>query len=95
MSRKKPIAELYDLLTESIDCETKAHKKFLDELIDADDQIRNLLKSDDPLLVLYTKSMDYLEGVYFEEIACYYTAAFRFGVLLGLDVAEYHKEKDK
>ena len=48
---------------------------------------------EEKLLSLYNKAMDSLEGVYSEEIACYYAYAFRCGVLIGMDIAGFFDDK--
>ena len=96
MFTKKPIIEMfYGRLgdTEHIDCNTKEHDEYSTRLVEADEQLSRLLEKDQKLLDLYRQAIDSLEGVYAEEIACYYAAAFRFGVLLGMDIASYFDEK--
>ncbi|MBO5363483.1 MAG: hypothetical protein J6A46_04065 [Clostridia bacterium] len=92
---KKPILEMYygNLgRAEEINVQTKEHERFLSELIEADEEIKLLMK-EEKLLSLYNKAMDSLEGVYSEEIACYYAYAFRCGVLIGMDIAGFFDDK--
>ena len=96
MFEKKPIVEMfYGNLgnREAIDCNTKRHGRCCNELVEADDKLRELLQKDETALSLYKKAMNALEGMYSEEIDCYYASAFQFGVLIGMDVAGYFERK--
>lgn len=86
---EKPILKLYYgrfCNIERVNVDSKKRDEYLDKLENADEKIRELLEKEETLLDLYKTAMDSLEGVYAEEMACYYREAFRSGVLLGMDI---------
>ncbi len=63
------------------------YEKCLDEVIKCDDEMQEALKKNPKLLQLYKKATDALDAL---SVVCgddYYTEGFKFGVLMGLDIA--------
>ncbi len=63
------------------------YDKCLEELVKCDDEMREALKENPKLLQLYKKTTDALDAL---SIVCedeHYIEGFKFGVLMGLDIA--------
>ena len=63
------------------------YQKCLDEVIKCDDEMREALKKHPKLLELYQKSTNALDALSVAEEDDYYIEGFKFGVLMGLDIA--------
>ena len=66
----------------------------MDEYLKHDDEIRSKLSEFPDLLKLYEKATDSLELLNCEAEDNYYLEGFRFGVLMGLDIAEDTKNEE-
>lgn len=94
MEEKTPIVQLfYGKIgnQENIKVDTEEYRRFLDELIEVDEQISQKTKGLEDIYELYKKATDLLEGMMNEEIDVYYSEGIRTGVLIGMDVAGYFK----
>ena len=67
--------------------QSEQYKKCLDEVIKCDDEMREALRKYPKLLELYKKATDALDAL---SVVCaddHYIEGFRFGALMGLDIA--------
>lgn len=70
-------------------------RRLLDEFIKEDAQFRAHLSNFPDLLKLYEKVNDSIEALNCETEDNYYAEGFRFGFLMGLDVAENSPREEK
>jgi len=95
MLTKRPILDIYCGKfgsMEQIKVDTKKWNECVALLESADKEFRALLAKDENLLALYKKVTDALEGTFSEEMDACYRSAFRWGVLLGMDIVGFFDE---
>lgn len=63
------------------------YQKCLDKVIKCDDEMRGALKKNPKLLELYQKATRALDALSVAGEDDYYVEGFKFGVLMGLDIA--------
>ena len=71
----------------------EAYQKALGELIERENAFLQDLKENGSLKESYEKLSDAVDEVSFQECVARYEEGFRFGVLLGLDIAGIIKEE--
>lgn len=67
---------------------TKRYTSIMGKVCDADEALTKLLKAGSEEDRLYRQFKEHIDEAAFEECESYYKEGFRFGVLLGLDIAE-------
>lgn len=66
---------------------TAEHQKLLSEVVNFDDELRAKLSTKPELLKLYTKTNDTIEAMHCESEENHYVEGFKFGLLMGLEIA--------
>ncbi len=67
---------------------TKRYTSIMGKVCDADEALTKLLKAGSEEDRLYRQFKEHIDEAACEECESYYKEGFRFGVLLGLDIAE-------
>lgn len=96
MKRKSAIMQMHYCERgsyEDVPCSNE-YFKLLDEYVKNDSEIRVKLSEFPNLLELYKKANDSLEILNCESEDNHYLEGFRFGVLIGLDIATDTKNED-
>ena len=95
MLTKTPILDIYCGkfgTAEQIKVHTKKWSEYVAALEEADRELCTLLEKDEKLFLLYKKVTASLDGMFGEEMDCCYRSAFRWGVLLGMDIVGFFDE---
>ena len=71
---------------------TKRYTKVLGELADLDENFIKLIERDSKLLKLYKEVSEKQDELCAEDAYIHFAEGFRFGVLMGLDIAENTEE---
>lgn len=66
---------------------SEEYSKLLQSFIDVDKEMKEKLKNSPEMLEKYNKAIDAFWAYSSEESTCFYIEGFRFGVLLGLEIA--------
>ena len=73
---------------ELINCHTPEYDRLLDELVENDDELIKRLKDNPELAKMYEKTKDLIEMKCCDTLAVHYAEGFKFGLLIGMEVAE-------
>ena len=65
----------------------KEYNELLDKYVKIEEEFEETFLTSEAALYLYRKVIDALDFLNCEECHCYYREVFRFGVLIGLDIA--------
>lgn len=86
------IRDMYEMVKGHYDsvAQTEEYRKCLDEVIKYDDEMREALRDNSKLLELYKKTTGALDELHLVCADDHYIEGFRFGVLMGLDIAGIH-----
>ena len=89
MEKLSPIMQMYYGHRgnyEKIPC-TKEYFKLLEKVIENDDELCEKLSAYPELLELYKKTNESIEALHCESADSHFSEGFKFGVLMGLDIA--------
>ena len=89
MGKLSPIMQMYYGRRgsyEKIPC-SKEYFKLLEKVIENDDELREKLSAYPELLKLYKKTNESIEALHCESADNHFAEGFKFGVLMGLDIA--------
>ncbi|MBR2441682.1 MAG: hypothetical protein IKB20_01220 [Clostridia bacterium] len=83
------IRDMYEMRKGNYDSilQSEEYQKSLDEVIKCDDEMRKALKKNPKLLALYQKATSALDTLCVVGADDHYIEGFKFGVLMGLDIA--------
>ena len=90
MKRKSAIMQMYygeRGNVERISC-SEEYYKLLEVVIKSEEELRKELEKIPKLFELYKKTIEAIDALNDEQLDNYYLEAFRFGFLMGLDVAQ-------
>ena len=71
---------------------SKEYEKILKEITELDENFINAIEKDSKLLEMYKEVSNKQDELCLEDCYLHYAEGFRFGVLMGLDIAETIKE---
>ena len=94
MKRESAIRQMYygNRGQEKLSKMSLEYRELFEEQLRYENELREKMKDMPEILELYEKAEDSSDAVHSEDLAEHYAAGFKFGILIGMEIAFYDDE---